>query len=102
MKEGTLYSCEKCAYKTESLEKANAHELQHRIDAGELCECQSQKYTGITIMSYVIAYGRSVATKLIWSGAPAIATWYDHACDSGEWYKLPIKFCPLCGRKLTE
>lgn len=102
MKEETLYSCEKCSYKTESLEKAVAHEKQHLIDEGKICECQSDMYKGISILSAVIGYGRSIYTDLILKGSPTIVTRYAYACDSYDTSSLPIKFCPLCGRKLVE
>lgn len=70
-----------------------------KVEEDTRCDCQTRKR--IWIRSEVIGYGRSFCVSLDFEDKE-IYTWYDHRCDSGSAESLPIKYCPLCGRKLDE
>ena len=69
-----------------------------KIEEDDRCDCLTKDY--ISIRDQTIGYGRSLSARLSFVNKE-FYVYYDHACDSGTTKKLPIKFCPLCGRRLN-
>lgn len=61
------------------------------------CDCFTKDK--VIFFYRIISYGRTVLTTVDFK-RKVISSWYDIQCDCGKEYKLPISFCPLCGRKL--
>lgn len=79
------------------------YDLRHnpdwvKIEEDPRCDCETKGR--IEIRRNIIGYGRSLAVILDFNNTK-IYTWYDRGCDTGSEVSLPIKYCPLCGRKLT-
>lgn len=68
-----------------------------KVEEDDRCDCLTKDH--ITIRNEIIGYGRSLSVGLYFK-KKEIGCWYDYVCDSGDYAKLPIKYCPLCGRKL--
>jgi hypothetical protein len=69
-----------------------------KIEEDDRCDCFTKDH--ISISDETIGYGRHLSVGLSFVNKE-IYSYYDYACDSGTTKKLPIKFCPLCGRGLN-
>lgn len=70
-----------------------------KIEEDDRCDCLTKE--SIRIRDGVIGYGRTLKVILSFNNKE-IYTRYDRYCDQGESASksFPIKYCPLCGRKL--
>jgi hypothetical protein len=68
-----------------------------KVEEDNRCDCLTKDY--IEIRHEIIGYGRSLNIGLK-IPEREIYTYYDYCCDSGNKVCMPIKYCPLCGRRL--
>ena len=100
MKKIESYICEICNKKFDSEDEAKMCEKSHNV-----CVCQSGKPDLSKRLYEVIAYGKGEFIYVDYR-FPAIVKLRRYGDYDGYYIydndKIPIKYCPYCGRKLVE
>ena len=94
MTEIKLYKCAVCGEEFEDKDECEKHEYEH-----SLCPCKKQRYE--RFLHKVIGYGRTLRSGIDFKEAE-IYVYYSPECDIDTHYSMPIKYCPLCGERLSN
>lgn len=99
MKEIPMYKCDICGESFNDKTEAEQHELKH-----SMCICQGGFIPEKHRIYNILGYGEDQKVYVDFT-IPAIVLEYE--LDRGRVYdyseqKLPISFCPFCGRDLKD
>lgn len=98
MKATTYYTCEICGKVHHDEQEAKQHEVWHNI-----CVCQGGGSPSEYRSQIILGYGTDVRNYIDFK-KKLIVMKYEQDTTRVTRYsrELPIKFCPYCGRNLTD
>ena len=98
MKTTTYYTCEICGKVHHDEAKAKQHEARHKI-----CVCQGGENPSESSSNIILGYGTSVCNYIDFKKKLIVMEYEEDTTRVTRYSrKLPIKFCPYCGRNLME